>query len=123
MRILNREQFLAMPSGTLFAEYDPMIATELIVKWDTCTPFSPESGGDYTYQNITMAVKSDSGGEFTDKMIAAEADPSLSLEMDFDCSGRAGDYKTKQLYLVYEAKDLRGMIGLLQQCLNAATRI
>jgi hypothetical protein len=122
MRIVNREQFLAMPSGTLFAEYDPMVATELIVKWDTCVPFDRLNGGDYTYQNITLAVKSDSGGDFTDKMIAAQDDPNLSLEMDFDCSGRAGDYDTKQLYLVYEAEDLRGMIALLQKCLDTAIK-
>jgi hypothetical protein len=69
-----------------------------------------------------LAIKNDSSTEHADKMLAAQADSTLSLEMDFDYAGRRGDFDPDKLYVVYEAEDLRGMIGLLQQCLDTATK-
>lgn len=120
MRILNREQFLAMPWGTLFAEYRPIIAGELMVKWDTTIPFdaATKNAGDYIYQCISLAIKHDDSGEFADKMLAAQKDAKTSLEMDFDYSSRRSDFDPDKFYIVYEAADLSGIMELLGRCLD-----
>lgn len=65
MRIVDRETFLGMPSGTLYAKYEPCVFGPLEIKCDTC-------GNDFVSQQIVDAetgkeVTEDWWPEITDK--------------------------------------------------------
>lgn len=57
MRIVSLADFLAMPAGTVFTTYEPIIFGELYIKGDTL------SDCDYIYQPLIHAVRSDSSDE------------------------------------------------------------
>ena len=119
MRIVRRKEFLDLPAHTLYSPFEPHHTQGLHVKLHTTVPYE-EHGGDFLYQSIELSLDSPTGGDWADALFKAMEDSKLSLTMDFDCCGRDGLRENNQYYVVYEAKDLVGIIRLLQACLNAA---
>jgi len=101
MRIVNLEDFRAMPFGTIFSKYAPCCFDGLMVKKEVLE-------NDFYYQDLIGNVKGGSFEDFSSKCTGAEKGDSLSL--DFDCWERDGLYEKEQLYAVYEIEDVEKII-------------
>lgn len=111
MKILNKEQFLKMPAGTVYSEYEPCVFTGLLVKGDTWPC-------DYIEMSLIGNIESEDSGDFANKLMDAQKTGD-SLPLDFDCYGWNGMFEDSQLYAVYEKEDLEGLIGCLQESLES----
>lgn len=121
MRIVGFREFLQLPDGTVYADFDPMIFSGLNVKRDSLKN-SDESGriycNDFLYDSIHCAVESDSSGQRVDMMFDAMKDSSKSLSLDYDCTSRDGLYDAGHLFAVFEKQDVIGLIEKLQWALS-----
>lgn len=104
MKILNRKDFLNLPSGTIFSEYLPCNLYGLFVKEDTC--------GDNDYNEIDL-ISSIELKESEDYCTVLEGG---NFKMDYKYSGRNGHFEDEQLYAVYEQKDINKLIEYLKKC-------
>lgn len=111
MKIVNREQFLVLPSNTLFSKYQPVVFGDLQIKGVTT-----KSGEDYWYQPITDAVDASSGDEMISILEAAE-ETGESFNVDLECESRDGLFDTDQLFVIWEKPDIEKLINRLKDCL------
>lgn len=115
MKIINRREFLAMPSGTVFAKYDPSIIQEPMVKFDTI-----ESRGeviDFYYASLTDEV--DCSGSFErDGIMDLAVIEGTPFALHFNTRCRDGLYDADQLFAVWERDDVTGLIARLQSALD-----
>ena len=112
MKILTRDQFIKMPSGTLWSYYSPCVFRELNIKDsgnEECTP-------DFVMSQLIGAVDVQSGDEFIEKCELMEKGKSVSV--DFKSTGREGLFDDKQLYAVYEDHDVTQLIDRLRLTLE-----
>lgn len=117
MKIVTRTSFLAMPPGTVFCKFKPMILDDLLIKGDTT-----ESGQDFFYQEIhtSWPVGIGDTGEWIDVMTrAAETGDDLPAP-DLDCESRDGLFNEDQLFIVYSAADVEAIICRLQKAMTDA---
>lgn len=105
MRIVNREEFLAMPAGTVFAKYKPCIFDDLEIKGGSLT-------NDFYAQELSVPIKAASDHEFSDILYRAEAD-GCEVELDFYNEYRDGLYDKDQLFAVYSKEDVQQLIKRL----------
>lgn len=110
MKIVNREQFLALPSGTLFSKYQPCVFEPLAIKGDTWT-------NDFLVQELHDAVDAANEAEFTDTLFFA-VEEGRSVNLNLDCMGRDGLFDADQLFAVWERREVEQLIGRLQQALR-----
>lgn len=113
MKIINRETFLKMPAGTLFAKYEPCLFDQLCIKGETW-------GNDFLVQQITSAIDVNDSGEFGDALQDSELSGS-SIPMDFECEGRDGCFDDDQLFAIFEIADTCGLILRLNKAVAMAT--
>ena len=109
MIILNREQFMKMPKGTVFSYYQPCFFEGLYIK---------DTGHEKDYPDFSMscmigAVENDSSEQFAERcerMAGGESFP-----VDFEFSGREGLFDDKLMYAVYEKVDVKKLIDRLKE--------
>lgn len=114
MKIVNLQQFLAMPEETLFSKYEPCHFDGLEIKVGNC------GERDFITQQIADAIECHDIGDFAAKLDDAK-DTGVSLSMDFNMASRDGCFEGEQLFAVWERADLEALIKRLQVCLVAAS--
>lgn len=114
MKVLNREQFLALPQRTLFHKFEPIVEDQLCVFLGKC------GTDDFVYQGLGLSAIESAGGRDTIDLLfkAIDSNGELSIPTDFNCAGRDGMFDKGQLFLVYEKQDVEKLIGLLQECIS-----
>lgn len=110
MRILNLQEFLALPSGVIYAKYKPCIFGPLMVKYQT------DDENNITTSPLHTEVDMFDTGDFVVKLTKAENDSSYSIPLDLEATYGESIYDTNQLFAVYEQKDIDQLIAKLQQC-------
>lgn len=105
MRIVNRKEFLSMPSGTVYSHYVPQVADGLMVKYETLT-------NDWVYQDLLFNVAGETSEEASDTLTKAEEN-GASFRLDLHCGSRDGMYDDNQLFMVYEKEDVKRLIKKL----------
>lgn len=113
MRIVDRETFLKLPAGTIFAKFTPHVFGAWEIKEETMFE-------DYVVQNLEpfFDVEGDSWEEqfrVLDAMLAGDKSPPL----DFHCAGRDGLFDRDQLFGVLDKADLAALISRLQEAYDA----
>lgn len=108
MRIVNLDQFIAMPAGTVFAKYKPCYFEELCIKGDSI----PQTK-DFFYQQLVGAIDSTGSDDWSNQLFASQ-ETGKSLKMDFHCEGRDGCFDPDQLFAVWERPDVLALIERLQ---------
>lgn len=120
MRIVNREEFLRLPAGTIFAKYadqKPGVVTldsgKIAIKEETCHE-------DFVVQELDPWFEgcNDSGdwSDVYERMLEGERSPPV----DYDFAGRDGEFDRDQLFLVWEKDDARKLIDRLEQAYASA---
>ena len=107
MKLLNRQQFLAQPSGIVFAKDDADIDT-FQIKGNTIDE------NDFNYQPL-VSINSDTFEEHHDAVIHLRS--VLEAEADFYNWYRDGSYDEKETFVVLEKHEVRGLIERLEQTL------
>lgn len=110
MRIVNRQSFLALPAGTLFSKFQPVIFGELNIKGES-TP------NDFYYQDIAGAVACDNSDEFMD-ILERAIRTGESFDLNLECMGRDGLYDADQLFAIWEPKDVTALIARLESAMQ-----
>lgn len=115
MKIVNRQQFLEMPSGTVFAKYEPCVFGDLMIKGESL----PECN-DFYAQTLIEVEGDNSVLVLTDLDRAYSTGGSVSL--DFHCQYRDGTYDRHQLFAVFESKDVSELIDRLKDAAQEVLR-
>ena len=110
MKILTFPEFVKLPSGTLFMDYKPCVLGAISIKDDTL-----ESGRDFWRQDITTNLDAFDSGEMF-RLFDDSQHNGSSFDLDVEIAGRNAMYDDKQLFAVYEQKDLDQLIKALQKC-------
>jgi hypothetical protein len=111
MKIVNLQQFLAMPNETLFSKYEPCFFHNLSIKTENC------GKRDFFVQQLVDAIECGGSDDFFNKLEEAQIN-GVSLKMDFDCGGRDGCFEDDQLFAVWEKEDIEALINRLQKCIG-----
>ncbi len=101
MRLVEREEFLSLPAGTVFVEYEEHFFGPLTIKGETIADMDEYSAGDYFEQVPSQCVDG----------YPLEG---LSLKYDPEFSGRNGCYERDQKYLVWERAEVETLIHELR---------
>lgn len=111
MKILNYNDFVKLPKGTLYCETHPCIFGELQLKQDTIN-----DGRDWFLTRLDyLEDKEDEYLQFQEQYELLEKGESLDL--DIHCSERDGMFDYDRKFLIYEKKDVGKLIDLLKTCL------
>lgn len=106
MKILNRSQFMELPSGVLYQKYEPQCFGELAIKWDSLTT-------DFVSVDVSatsfVAQCSNNWAELID---GAQYE-GKSVAIDFDCASRDGCFDQDQLFAVWELADVKHLMATL----------
>lgn len=117
MRIVNREEFLDLPAGTVFCKYAPIYFGDMEIK-GTRSNYTNTVRDDYTTQLVMQTELI--GDEFNDFMLKGESVGKTFKLHDGDCYGRDGGFDTEQLFAVFEKEDVENVIAKLTQALKTA---
>lgn len=123
MRIVDRETFLSLPAGTVYAKWgaagefpaeQDLTYGEVAVKEETC-------GRDWVEQPLLAWPEGCSNSEdWMDAMSAAiNGQPTAPLEIG-DSGGRDGLFDEGQLFAVFERVEVERLIALFQRSLATA---
>ena len=113
MKIVDRKTFLALPSSTLFAKYEPCVFGDLEIKHDSFKNDFVTSGP------LASRVMSDGSNDFFDKLQWAQVSGE-SLPMDFGDTIRDGSFEENQMFAVYEDRDVIELIAQLSETRRVA---
>lgn len=110
MKLVNYNEFIKMPTGTVFCEFEPCIRGELKVKGDSIEDF------DYIEMELRGEFKSDKDQDpfidGCDRLVKGE-----NLRADFDTFGRDGLFDKTRQYIVYDKQDVKELITFLNTLL------
>lgn len=96
MKIVTFDEFVKLPKGTVYCEWEPAVASGLFVKDESIT-FDGDAPRDF----------------FTQPLLPRhDGDPDVVIFPDY--GERWGMYEFDQLFAVYEANDVARLIDLLQ---------
>lgn len=101
MKILNRKDFLAMPSGTVYSRFEPIVASGLEIKLDSLDD-------DWFYLSFIGAVECE--GDDTDSFYAMIDGKELNIQ-PFQI--RDGGFDEKEQFLVYSDEDVNAIVKLI----------
>ena len=114
MRIVSKQEFLALPAGTVFSPYRPCIFDGLCIKGSTL-----DGVDDFYYVSLSQCpIDADNSGELADMLDAAERD-GVDIPTDFETEMREGMFDPDLLYAVWSKADLDAMIARLQMARTA----
>jgi hypothetical protein len=107
MKIVNRKEFLSLPSGVVYAKFEPCIFGDLAIKGETI------GDNDWAFQDF-LEVKAENSGEHAEILFDA-FENGTSFELDLQCMGRDGLFKQEEHFAVFEQRDVISLIQRLQE--------
>lgn len=108
MKVVNLEEFLALPYGTVFSKFQPMYFEELEFKTDNA------GHTDFRSVRLTTAIEE----EHCD--LLDETDLKASGPMDFGIETRDAEFNGSQLFAIWGRSDIEGLQERLNWCLECA---
>ncbi len=114
MKIVPLKDFRALPSGTIFCKYDPIVFGDLCIKGETWET-------DFISASLTNWIECDSSSDLTDKLEKYQ-ETKESFKLDLECYGRDGYFDDNQLFAIYEKDDLSQLIDVLKKSLIVTTQ-
>jgi hypothetical protein len=106
MRVVDREEFLKLPSSTFFCVWGKIYPQ---IKLASLTGRGEDFATDWLEADIVHI-------DFED-----EQDNGESFELGIEQGvGRNGEFELEDRYLIYEKADLEKVIGILKECLEKA---
>lgn len=114
MKIISRQEFLKLPSGTLFCKYIPYIFGEVEIKGES---IHVAEGGDFYCKSINDFDFSDPS-EFVKKCDEMQTN-AASYPIELEIESRDGLHDKDQLFMIYEKTDILALITKLKKSLTS----
>lgn len=111
MKIITRKELMNLPAGTVYSYYEPCCFTGLYIKDSIPEPDYP----DFVCSDLIGAVEHNSSDNFTE--MCEKMERGESCPVDFEYAGREGLFDDKQLFAIYEKKDIVTLIDRLVKTL------
>lgn len=111
MKIVNRKVFVALKEGIVFSTYQPQVFGELCIKGE-----SINDGQDFYYQPLNDSLEDDGSADRSQKLDAAESGESIDIDLHYE--SRDGMFDDRQLYAIWEQKDVEQLISRLNEALD-----
>lgn len=105
MKIINKEEFLQLPEGTVFLEFKPYVFGDFKIKGETI-------GRDYLevdLNNVFLDV--DDTVTAIDEALITNS----SFDVNFNVYNRNGMFDDEQMYAVYEQNEIEKLIAVLKE--------
>jgi hypothetical protein len=114
MRIVTKEEFYKLPSGTIYSEYKPIYFRGLFVKGSTSY-----RDGDipYNYSEMSLICPIDNT-DTADLIDILTNNKGESIKLDFADYGGNDAYDPDQLYAIYEKRDLEHMLSIINNAIR-----
>lgn len=109
MKIIELQQFLSLPSGVLYAKFEPYVFGDIAIK-------EASMSNDWLYQDL-LELKARSNEEWDD-ILSKAVEKGTSFNLDYECVGRDGLYKSDQLFAVFEKEDVVSLVRRLEKTLS-----
>lgn len=120
MKIVDRSTFLSLPAYTVYSKLNGICFGEIRIKFD-----SWGSNGDYRDMPLIEISENSNELEMTDisaiyfrEIERSKEDFSYSIKMETEVISRDGLYKADQLFCVFEKKDVKMIISVLNKCFD-----
>jgi len=113
MRIVTKQEFYKLPSGTLYSKYEPCIFTGLKIKNDTI--FNGDEPIDFFYEDLIGNVDANSYGNFFDILDKGQKEKT-EFKLDFECGQRDGLFEDDALYVVYNTDEILALSNKIASC-------
>ena len=110
MKLYNRQEFLALPAGVVFAKYEPCYFDQWQIKGDTWLP------NDYLDQELVTINTDLYNGEHYEACLNFEEKKTANVDFHNWC--RDGLFEDKQLFAVLESHEVYALIARLQETLE-----
>jgi hypothetical protein len=104
LKIVNRVEFLKLPSGIVYSNYQPHVFDGLFIKDDSLP-------NDFFTQNLIAEIENEDTEDYFKKLDSCMKGESVRL--DFNVSSRDGCFDEEQMFAIYEEQDLFGLIEAL----------
>lgn len=115
MRFVTREEFLALPSHTLFSKVNENLDIgTLCVKGDTI------GGVDFQVIHLNDTLEADDNGDSFDCLLRMNQGESVPVDL-LEGWGRDGMFNDS-MFAVWEEQDVRQLVKLAGLCLNSLER-
>lgn len=124
MKIVDRQDFLSLPSGTVFQFYaeEACLDDSLCLKLETLE--KDHLPDDFVYLPLTGGFLSDAYNSTEEyDMYLRMQDDGEDFDIDFDKSIRDGLFDADQLFAVWSEVDVRGLINSLLSGLVSGWRV
>lgn len=109
MKIVNLEEFLDLPSGTLFSRYEPIVLGALEIKRETCP-----MARDFYYTNLVDVEN------WEDSFLDLDSGKIDDVLLDNEGSSRDGLFEEDALFVIYTKKDIWAIVRALDTALELA---
>lgn len=116
MKIVDRATLMALPAGTVFQTFDPIVFGEIMVKGETW-PSRTGGLGDFIEAPLS-AIEGDPTCGSWKRLMETRDYVGIEVEMDHDCSSRDGMFDPDQLYAVWSADEVRAVAERLLKTLT-----
>ena len=120
MRIVDREEFLALPSNTLYAKLGNEISNiyELDVSEVNLSIKYQTDGNSWVYSDLIDFFRFDSNERCE---IMEKLEDGQSVDVDCEFTSRDAFFETKGKFLVFSSEDCQKIVAAIQAC--AATNL
>lgn len=112
MKLVNRDTFLTLPSGTVYAKYENCVFDDISIKLRTI------SSNDWEYISLDTVsfIDSDDSNNLYSELSDMQVGDSIG-SINMDSSYRDGLFEEQQLFMVYSKNDVKKIIDLLKKTL------
>lgn len=119
MRIVNRETFLAMPSGTVFVKFPAQTNGICISATDELSVKGDSLSNDFYYQTFIPDYEGSNNSDDYQDIIFSMLDGKSSPSVEYNVYSRDGLFDADQLFLVWDKPDLEAMIAMFTTALES----
>jgi hypothetical protein len=108
MRVVDRKTFLTLPAGTFYCKGERWVFDSICIKDDSLA-------NDWYYLNPAWPAAQDSEEAFD--LLDKSLDSGISFPCE-DATGRDGCFDETDIFLVFEADDLKALRGHIDRALS-----
>lgn len=111
MKVVNKQEFLKLPKGTLYSKYNGC-GLEGLYELDE------NYNNDYYFTDIISEIKCSDSNEYNDIIFDIEENgSSVKFELDLHCCSRDGCFDDSEKFAIYTKDEIKNLIKRLQELL------
>lgn len=114
MQLVDRKMFLTLPSGTVYAKYEPCLCEEICIKYDTIG----DNDWGYAALDTISFIDAKNSNEKVDTLLDMKNGDSIKTDIGANAIFRDGLFNKDQQFMVYSQDEIKNLIALLTKALD-----